>query len=136
MSARACGFESHPRHDFGGKTAREARASALNNGDIQMGDGERETLTIRDNRTGKEYEVDILEGDVVRSMDLRQIKVNDDDFGMMAYDPAFKNIPLFVGLGLILGLMHQSVYIQTTQHVDSPSDQNRDPGKLYYHCEE
>jgi len=49
------------------------------------------TLSIRDNRTGKNYEVDILEGDVIRAMDLRQIKVNDDDFGMMSYDPAFTN---------------------------------------------
>lgn len=49
------------------------------------------TLSIRDNRTGKNYEVDILDGDVIRAMDLRQIKVNDDDFGMMAYDPAFTN---------------------------------------------
>jgi citrate synthase len=49
------------------------------------------TLTIRDNRTGRDYEVDILEGDVIRAMDLRQIKVQDDDFGMMAYDPGFTN---------------------------------------------
>ena len=49
------------------------------------------TLTIRDSRNGEEYEVPILEGDVVRAMDLRQIKVEDDDFGMMAYDPAFTN---------------------------------------------
>jgi citrate synthase len=49
------------------------------------------TLSIRDNRTGRDYEVDILEGDVIRAMDLRQIKVNDSDFGMMAYDPAFTN---------------------------------------------
>ena len=56
-----------------------------------MSDSDRGTLTIRDNRTGREYEVDILEGDVIRAMDLRQIKVNEDDFGMMAYDPAFKN---------------------------------------------
>ncbi len=49
------------------------------------------TLSIRDNRTGREYEVEILEGDVIRAMDLRQIKVNEDDFGMMAYDPAFTN---------------------------------------------
>ena len=49
------------------------------------------TLSIKDNRTGKEYEVDILEGDVIRAMDLRQIKVNDEDFGMMAYDPGFTN---------------------------------------------
>ena len=50
-----------------------------------------ETLSIRDNRTGKNYEVDIHSGDVIRAMDLRQIKVNDDDFGMMAYDPGFTN---------------------------------------------
>ena len=51
----------------------------------------RNTLSIRDNRTGRDYEVDILDGDVIRAMDLRKIKVNDDDFGMMAYDPAFTN---------------------------------------------
>jgi citrate synthase len=48
------------------------------------------TLTITDNRTGKSYEVPI-EDDTVRTMDLRQIKVNPDDFGMMGYDPAFTN---------------------------------------------
>jgi citrate synthase len=48
------------------------------------------TLTITDNRTGKSYEVPI-ENDTIRSMDLRQIKVNPDDFGMMGYDPAFTN---------------------------------------------
>ena len=53
--------------------------------------GTKNSLTIRDNRTGKNYEVDILEGDVVRAIDLRQIKVSDDDFGMMSYDPAFSN---------------------------------------------
>ena len=49
------------------------------------------TLTIVDNRTGKEYEVDIQDGNVIRAMDLRQIKVKDDEFGMMSYDPAFTN---------------------------------------------
>jgi citrate synthase len=49
------------------------------------------SLSIRDNRTGREYQVDILDGDVIRAMDLRQIKVNESDFGMMAYDPAFTN---------------------------------------------
>jgi citrate synthase len=53
--------------------------------------GARNSLTIRDNRTGKEYEAEILEGDVVRAMDLRGIKVSSDEFGMMAYDPAFTN---------------------------------------------
>jgi citrate synthase len=59
-----------------------------------MGDNGSEgnnTLSIRDNRTGKNYEVDILDGNVIQAMELRQIKVNDGDFGMMAYDPAFTN---------------------------------------------
>ena len=49
-----------------------------------------DTLTITDNRTGKTYTVPIQD-DAIRSMDLRQIKVKDDDFGLLAYDPAFKN---------------------------------------------
>jgi len=49
------------------------------------------TLSITDNRTGRRYEVPILDGDVVRAMDLRQIRVNEGDFGMMTYDPAFTN---------------------------------------------
>jgi citrate synthase len=48
------------------------------------------TLTITDNRTNKTYELPI-ENDTIRAMDLRQIKVNSDDFGMMTYDPAFMN---------------------------------------------
>jgi len=50
----------------------------------------KETLTIVDNRTGKNYEVPITEG-TVRATDLRQIKVQPDEFGMMTYDPAFMN---------------------------------------------
>jgi citrate synthase len=57
----------------------------------ENGNERRDTLSIRDNRTGRDYEVEILEGDVIRAMDLRQIKVDDTDFGMMAYDPAFTN---------------------------------------------
>jgi citrate synthase len=49
------------------------------------------TLSIRDNRTGREYEVNILDGDVIHAMDLRQIKVDETDFGMMTYDPAYTN---------------------------------------------
>ena len=48
------------------------------------------SLTVTDNRTGKTYELPINEG-AVRAMDFRQIKVSDDDFGMMVYDPAFTN---------------------------------------------
>lgn len=50
----------------------------------------KDSLTITDNRTGRTYEVPI-EYDTINAMDLRQIKVNEDDFGMMSYDPAFKN---------------------------------------------
>jgi citrate synthase len=50
----------------------------------------KETLTITDNRTGKSYEIPIQNG-TVRAVDLRQIKVTDDEFGMMSYDPAFMN---------------------------------------------
>jgi citrate synthase len=49
-----------------------------------------ETLTITDNRTGKTYEVPIEDG-TVRATALRDIKVGDDDFGVMSYDPAFMN---------------------------------------------
>jgi citrate synthase len=49
-----------------------------------------DTLTITDNRTGKQYEIPI-ENDTIRAMDLRKIKVADDDFGLMTYDPAFMN---------------------------------------------
>jgi citrate synthase len=57
----------------------------------ENGSGGKNSLTIRDNRTGREYEIDIHEGDVIRAMDLRQIKVDEGDFGMMSYDPGFKN---------------------------------------------
>jgi citrate synthase len=50
----------------------------------------RETLTITDNRTGKQYEVPI-HNDTIRPIDLRKIKVNDTDFGMMTYDPSYSN---------------------------------------------
>ena len=49
-----------------------------------------DTLTITDNRTGKQYELPIEDG-TIRAMDLRQIKVTPDEFGMMTYDPAFMN---------------------------------------------
>jgi citrate synthase len=49
-----------------------------------------DTLTITDNRTGRQYEVPIQDG-TIRAMDLRQIKVTPDEFGMMTYDPALMN---------------------------------------------
>ncbi|MCC6977575.1 MAG: citrate synthase [Candidatus Melainabacteria bacterium] len=47
-----------------------------------------ETLTITDNRTGKKYELPITDN-TIRANDLRQIKIADDDFGLMTYDPSF-----------------------------------------------
>src|SRR5919202_3162338 len=49
-----------------------------------------DTLTITDNRTGKTYEVPVEDG-TIRATALREIKVSDDDFGLMSYDPAFMN---------------------------------------------
>jgi citrate synthase len=49
-----------------------------------------ESLTVTDNRTGDTYELPVTDG-TVRAMDLRQIKVSEDDFGLMSYDPAFTN---------------------------------------------
>jgi citrate synthase len=48
------------------------------------------TLTIVDDRTGLKYVLPIEHG-TIRSMDLRKIRVSDDDFGLMTYDPAFMN---------------------------------------------
>ena len=53
----------------------------------------RDSLTITDNRTGKTYEIPITD-DTIRALDLRQIKLNQNDFGMMSYDPAFNNTAL------------------------------------------
>jgi citrate synthase len=50
----------------------------------------KDTLTITDNRTGKTYEVPVQDG-TIRAMDLRRIRVDDDDFGLMTYDPGFMN---------------------------------------------
>jgi citrate synthase len=57
-----------------------------------VADGSRptDTLTVTDNRTGRTYELPVTDG-TVRAMDLRQIKTDEDDFGLMAYDPAYTN---------------------------------------------
>jgi citrate synthase len=49
-----------------------------------------DTLTVTDNRTGKTFEVEITDG-TVKAMDFRQVKVNEDDFGLMTFDPAYTN---------------------------------------------
>jgi citrate synthase len=49
-----------------------------------------DSLSVVDNRTGKQYEIPIEDG-TIRAMELRNIKVDDEDFGLMSYDPAFLN---------------------------------------------
>ena len=49
-----------------------------------------DTLSITDNRTGRTYEIPVENG-AIRAAGLRQIKVEDADFGLMSYDPAFLN---------------------------------------------
>ena len=51
---------------------------------------EKESLTIVDNRNGTAYEVPFFKG-TIRAMDLRQIKTDPQEFGLMTYDPAFMN---------------------------------------------
>jgi citrate synthase len=50
----------------------------------------RDTLTVTDNRTGKTYELPIEHG-AIRAKDLRQIRVDEQDYGLKSYDPAFLN---------------------------------------------
>jgi len=50
--------------------------------------GTRDTLSITDNRTGKQYEIPI-QHETIHATELRQIKINPEDFGLMTYDPAF-----------------------------------------------
>jgi citrate synthase len=54
------------------------------------GTGAADSLTVTDNRTGKTYDLPITD-DTIRAIDLRQIKVDADEFGMMSYDPAYTN---------------------------------------------
>jgi citrate synthase len=58
--------------------------------DGEAGVSDAQTLTIVDNRTGKSYDVPIEDG-TVRATELRKIKVDDEDFGIMTYDPAYMN---------------------------------------------
>jgi citrate synthase len=55
------------------------------------GTGTRETLTVTDNRTGRSYELPIVDG-TVRGLDLRQVKTSEEDFGLMVYDPGYANV--------------------------------------------
>src|SRR5688572_27313480 len=49
-----------------------------------------DTIDIRDNRTGKSYSIPFTDG-TIRSQDLKQVRIDADDFGLMSYDPALMN---------------------------------------------
>src|SRR2546427_32992 len=50
----------------------------------------KDSLTVIDNRTGKQYELPIQDG-TIHATDLRQIQVAPDNHGLLSYDPAFMN---------------------------------------------
>jgi len=50
----------------------------------------KDSLSITDNRNGKTYKIPIENGSI-RAPDLRQIKLDPDDFGIMSHDPAYMN---------------------------------------------
>ncbi|MBI2062073.1 MAG: citrate synthase [Nitrospirae bacterium] len=57
----------------------------------------KDTLTVIDNRTGKQYEIPITygtyphDGAAIPAPEFRKIKTSPEDFGVMCYDPAFMN---------------------------------------------
>ena len=64
--------------------------TSVDGGGVATAGSAKDTLSVTDNRTGQDYEIEITDG-TVRAMDFRQIKVAEDDFGLMTYDPAFTN---------------------------------------------
>jgi citrate synthase len=60
------------------------------NASVDGASADGDSLSVTDNRTGETYELEVTDG-TIKAMDLRQIKVSEDDFGLMAYDPAFTN---------------------------------------------
>ena len=71
-------------------TKQETQAAPQADASADGASGDNDTLSVTDNRTGQSYELEITDG-TIRTMDLRQIKVAEDDFGLMGYDPAFLN---------------------------------------------
>src|SRR3954466_11813461 len=69
--------------------ADEQTQARESDGAVATADG-KSSLSVTDNRTGKTYEVEVTDG-TVKAMDFRQMKVDEDDFGLMTYDPAYTN---------------------------------------------
>jgi citrate synthase len=64
--------------------------TTLKKDDVSASGNGRDVLSVTDERTGKTYELELTDG-TINAPDLRQIKVDEDDFGLMSYDPAFLN---------------------------------------------
>jgi citrate synthase len=71
----------------GRKVTEESRRTESNGTKTAEENG---NLTVTDNRTDQSYDIDITDG-TARAMEFREIKVSDDDFGLMTYDPGFSN---------------------------------------------
>src|SRR5215210_4523638 len=87
----------------------------------------RDTLTVTDNRTGQTYEIEITDG-TVRAMDFRQIKVDDDDFGLMTYVDGDAGILEYRGYP-IEQLAEKSTYLEVAYllvHGELPTQQQLD----------
>ncbi|MFL5885670.1 MAG: citrate synthase [Thermoleophilaceae bacterium] len=67
----------------------DEQTQAQDGGGVATAD-KKDSLSVTDNRTGESYELEVKDG-TIKAMDLRGIKVDEDDFGLMAYDPAFTN---------------------------------------------
>src|SRR3954452_12004142 len=67
----------------------DEQTKARDDGAVATAD-QKDSLTVTDNRTGETYELEITDG-TVKAMDFRQIKVDEGDFGLMTYDPAYTN---------------------------------------------
>src|SRR5262249_48888387 len=82
-------LSSHPLQDGPPTSDRNTKAPAAKEPSAKeraVGD----VLRVTDSRTGKSYELPIVDG-AIRANDLRKIKADDADFGLMSYDPAFMN---------------------------------------------
>ena len=56
----------------------------------EKGPAGKSSLTVRDNRTAREYEIPIDRG-AIRATDLRQVKTTESDLGLLSYDPGYQN---------------------------------------------
>jgi citrate synthase len=73
-----------------GQNAAERTAPYARDGATTTVQGVTDSLTVRDNRTGAEYDIPITDG-TIRAADLGQIKTADDQPGLATYDPGFVN---------------------------------------------